>query len=256
MSQFGQELSPNDAPALPLWIDGHAYLLMAEQFHTVINAQGQALRRVPLYGDDAVAIAAGSTEQALGGWRGMTGEQREDCFRKLHELLARYSTHFGKLLAEETGFSQELAAAELEQALAGISGRANSWSATGGVAAVASDSLAPLAAPLTWAVEALAAGWGVVLKPSTKAPSALFALAELCSRAGFPAGLVNCVHGDEQVMRALCSRRPVAALAFVGGPELSRRIASLAGEGGVPCVAGSPDEALQEQWRHLLGSAA
>ena len=27
MSDFGTELSPNDAPALPMWIDGRAYLL-------------------------------------------------------------------------------------------------------------------------------------------------------------------------------------------------------------------------------------
>lgn len=253
MSQFGQELSPNDAPALPLWIDGHAYLLMAEQFQSVLNARGQVVRRVPLYGDDAVAIAAQSTARALDLWRVMTLAQRENCFQQLHELLGRYRGHFCKLLAEEAGFSHELAEAELNQVLAAIAGRLTELHDTSGVAAVASDSLAPLAAPLTCTVDALAAGWGVVLKPSAKAPSALFMIAELCSRAGFPAGLVNCVHGDEAAMRALCSRPPIAALAFAGGAEITRRIAALAQEGRMPCVAGSPDRELQRQWRTLLG---
>lgn len=256
MSQFGQELSPNEAPALPLWIDGHAYLLMAEQFQSVLNAKGQVVRRVPLYGDDAVAIAAQSTSRALELWRAMTSEQRAGCFQQLQELLARYRGHFGKLMEEEAALSHELADAELNQALAAISGRSTECLGTGGVAAVASDSLAPLAAPLACLVDALAAGWGVVLKPSAKAPSALFMIAELCSRAGFPAGLVNCVHGDEAAIRALCTRRPIAALAFAGGAEIAQRIAALASAGGIPCVAGSPGAALHQQWRTVLGERA
>jgi malonate-semialdehyde dehydrogenase (acetylating)/methylmalonate-semialdehyde dehydrogenase len=81
-------------------------------------------------------------------------------------------------------------------------------------------------------------------------------IAELCSRAGFPAGLVNCVHGDEAAMRALCRRPPIVALAFAGGADISRRVAALANDGGLPCVAGSPDRELQRQWRTLLGYGA
>ena len=252
MSQFGQELSPNDAPALPLWIDGHAYLLMAEQFHSVVNGKGQAVRRVPLYGDDAVAIAVASTVKALDRWRVMGVDQRENCFCRLHELLGCFRAHLSKLLVEEAGFSPELAEGELEQTLAGIASRRSELHDNAQVAAMASDAQAPLAAPMISAVDALAAGWGVILKPSTKAPSALFAMAELFTRAGFPSGLINCVHGDEQVMRALCSCSSIAALAFAGGAEISRRVAEMAEEGGVPCVTGSPDAAWQGRWHHLL----
>lgn len=256
MSQFGQELSPNDAPALPLWIDGRAMLMMAPQFHTVINAQGQAVRRVPLYGAEAVAIAAESTGKAAAAWAALAPAQRGACFQSLHELLTRYREHFARLLVDEAGLSPELAAAELDQALAAIV--ANNKCPAGpqtrtGIAAVASDALSPLAAPLACAVEALAAGWGVILKPSTKAPSALFASAELFSRAGFPAGLVNCVHGDEAVMRALCAEPSISALAFAGGAEISQRIAAIAAENQKPCAVGA---ALQSPWSALLGAAA
>ena len=256
MSQFGQELSPNDAPALPLWIDGHAYLLMAEQFHTVVNGKGDALRRVPLYGDDAVAIAASSTEKAVLTWGQMPENDRAQCFVALHELLGRFRGHLGKLLEEEAGMSHELAEIELAQSLAAIAGRSPALSSEARVAAVSSDALAPLAAPLTCVVDALAAGWGVVLKPSTKAPSALFALAEVFSRAGFPAGLINCVHGDEEAMRALCASPKVSLLAFVGADKIAQRIASMAGEHNKPCVVGVPDAALQDAWRKALGAGS
>ena len=256
MSQFGQELSPNDAPALPLWIDGHAYLMMAEQFLTVINAKGEAVRRVPLYGEAAVVAAADSTEQAVRVWQVMSPEAQAECFKSLHDLLARFRGHLCGLLADEAGFSHELAEQELARALAAIAGRINSVHASASIAAVASDALAPLAAPLTCAVDALAAGWGVLLKPSTKAPSALFAMAEIFSRAGFPAGLINCVHGDEQVIRALCANKKVKALAFAGGADLSQKMAAMAGQHEMPCISGAPDGALQSQWRALLGYTA
>lgn len=255
MSQFGQELSLNDdAPALPLWIDGRAFLMMAEQFHSVVNAKGQAVRRVPLYGAEAVTIAGQSTTKAVAAWAALSAAEREACFQSLHELLTRFRAHFERLLVDEAGLSQDLAVAEVEQALAAIANRlAGTPARPGGIAAVASDSLAPLATPLACAIDALAAGWGVILKPSTKAPSALFACAELFSRAGFPAGLVNCVHGDEAVMRALCADAAITALAFAGGPELSQRIAALAAETGKPCATG---QSLPSAWSALLGYAA
>ena len=256
MSQFGQELSPNDAPALPLWIDGHAYLMMAEQFQTVINAKGEAVRRVPLYGEAAVAVAADSTEKAVQVWQAMTPEQRGECFKCLHDLLARFRGHLCGLLVDEAGFSHELAEQELTRALAAIAGRVNAVHASASIAAVASDALAPMAAPLMCAVDALAAGWGVLLKPSSKAPSALFAMAEIFSRAGFPAGLINCVHGDEQIIRALCVNTKVKALAFAGGADLSQKISSMGGQHEMPCISGAPDSALQSQWRALLGYTA
>ena len=40
MSKFGPEVSPNGAPALPLWIGGRAYLTVVEAFFDVRRADG------------------------------------------------------------------------------------------------------------------------------------------------------------------------------------------------------------------------
>lgn len=267
----GQELSPDDAPALPLWVDGHAYLLMAERFHDVVDGAGKVLRRVPLYGDDAVDIAVPSSERAVPAWRTADALQREDNFRKLHELLTRYRGHLARLISEESGFSNEQAEAELEQALASVGEMAGSCPTAsntepanagspghsaghaGGVAAVLGDAQAPLAGPLMCALEALAAGWGVVLKPGPVSPSPLFATAELFTRAGFPKGIVNCVHGDEAAVRALCSHPGVSALSFCGAPALAGRVAAIAQETGRRHAVGGPGEKLRSDWRRCLG---
>lgn len=257
MSQFGQELTPNDAPALPLWIDGHAYLMMADGFLPVIDAKGKTVRKVPLYGEEAVRIAATSAADARAAWQTMPGEARERCFRELHELLARYRGHLCKLLEDEAGLTHQAAEDELEQALVALAGRLSECHAGSGVAAVAADQQAVLAGPLACAAEALAAGWAVVLKTSPKAPSALFALAELFTRAGFPAGLVNCVHGDEAAMRALAGSAQIGALAFAGSAALAERVGQLAVAANKPYAggvyAGPSGKALIAAWRPLLG---
>jgi succinate-semialdehyde dehydrogenase / glutarate-semialdehyde dehydrogenase len=255
----GAELSPDDAPALPLWVDGHAYLLMADRFHDVVDVAGRVLRRVPLYGEDAVAIAAPAAQRAIAGWRATDVLEREVCFRQLDELLARYRGHLARLIAEESGMDHERADAELKDALATIAGviagphERLDPTGRGDVAAVLGDAGSPLAGPLACAVDALAAGWGVVLKPSPRAPSALFACAELFSRAGFPKGIVNCIHGDEDAVKALVAHEDVAALAFVGDGALASRIGVIADAADCTFVAGENRGALESAWRRCLG---
>ena len=54
---------------------------------------------------------------------------------------------------------------------------------------------------------------------------ALFACAELFSRAGFPKGIVNCIHGDEDAVKALAAHPDIVAMAFVGDEPLAVRLA-------------------------------
>lgn len=256
MSKFGHELSPNDAPALPLWVDGHAYLLMADGFQPVLDGEGRTVRKVPLYGDEAVRIAATSAADARAAWLDLPATGRAACLAELAALLARYRAHLEKLLGEEAGLDGAAAQAELDAALVALAGSAPAPEVAarpGGVAAVAGDADAPLAGALACVVAALAAGWAVVVKTSPKAPSALFATCELFSRAGFPAGLVNCIHGDEAAMRALATSRQIGALAFVGSAPRAARVGALAGD--TPYVGGLPDAALFERWHLCLRGA-
>lgn len=63
---------------------------------------------------------------------------------------------------------------------------------------------------------AIAAGNGVVAKPSPKAPLAAQMVADLALEAGFPAGLFQVVHGGAEQAIAL-ARAPIDLLSFTGG---------------------------------------
>ncbi len=70
----------------------------------------------------------------------------------------------------------------------------------------------------TWKLApALAAGCTAVLKPAEWSPLSASLLAEICSSAGLPPGVLNVVHGlGESAGRALTEHPAIRAIAFVG----------------------------------------
>ncbi|MDQ3206069.1 MAG: aldehyde dehydrogenase [Pseudomonadota bacterium] len=82
----------------------------------------------------------------------------------------------------------------------------------------------------TWKIApALAAGNTVVAKPSEVTPVTATLLAELASEIGFPAGVLNVVHGlGAEVGEPLVTHPGVRAVSFTGSTAVGRRIAGLA----------------------------
>ena len=72
-----------------------------------------------------------------------------------------------------------------------------------GVIGIVGDSKAPLLGALQIAVPTLLAGSVVVIKPNPETPSAIFALAELTGRCGFPGGVFSILHGGEAAVEGL-----------------------------------------------------
>lgn len=80
---------------------------------------------------------------------------------------------------------------------------------------------------------AIAAGNAVVLKPSPFAPLAVALLAEIAA-AELPAGVVNSVHGEAEVVRALVDDRRVRKISFTGGGATARHIMRQAADSLLP----------------------
>ncbi|HRF11353.1 MAG: Succinate-semialdehyde dehydrogenase [NADP(+)] GabD [Candidatus Accumulibacter phosphatis] len=225
--------------AIPLWINGHAYLTMAPAFFDVRDpCTGQIRRRTPLCGTDQALTAVASANAALPAWAALTVAARAALLAALAKALAGYAEHFAGLISEETGRDAASASTEVEQALHVLQAAAAGSPATGGsgVVAVVSDDRAPLLGPLQRAVPALLAGATVVVKPSPKAPSAAFALAELTARSAFPGGVFNILHGDLAAIEGLCSAAEVGLLLFAGDPALGSKVAAIATRHGKPFV--------------------
>lgn len=221
--------------AIPLWLNGHPYLTMAPAFFDVRDPRsGEVKRRTPLCSASQAQAAVESATDAVPGWAALTSAARANLLAALADALASYAGHFANLIAEETGMDAAAAAADVDAALRLLRAASHDTATTraNSVVAVVSDERAPLLGPLRHAVPALLAGATVVLKPSPKAPSACFALAELTARSGFPDGVFNILHGDLAAIEGLCSADAVNQLCFAGDPALGRKVAAIASHNG------------------------
>ena len=84
----------------------------------------------------------------------------------------------------------------------------------------------PIAIPAWKVAPALAYGNCVVLKPADLVPGCAWALAEIISRSGIPAGVFNLVMGRGSVIGdALVNHAGIQAISFTGSVGVGRRIA-------------------------------
>jgi betaine-aldehyde dehydrogenase len=84
---------------------------------------------------------------------------------------------------------------------------------------------------------ALAAGNGVVLKPSSYTPTSGIELGRIALDAGVPSGVFNVVPGaGGKIGDALVTHPLVRMVSFTGGTEVGRRISELAGKKIIPAV--------------------
>jgi aldehyde dehydrogenase (NAD+) len=84
----------------------------------------------------------------------------------------------------------------------------------------------PIAIPAWKIAPALAFGNCVVFKPAELVPGSAWALSEIISRSGIPAGVFNLVMGQGRVIGdAMVNHRGVAAISFTGSVAVGRNIA-------------------------------
>lgn len=105
-----------------------------------------------------------------------------------------------------------------------------------GVVAAISPWNIPFAIPFAQAATAVAAGNGVVLKPSELTPLTAEWVRRVLEEAGAPAGLVQVVHGEAPVGEALVAEPGIAKVFFTGSVAVGRRVAAAAGARGCPVV--------------------
>lgn len=219
-------LAPEGPSALPLWLNGHAFLTVSDRFYDICSpSTGQALRRLPACGPDEVSLAIHAAQHSASVWLETPPEKRLHVLQTTAELLEKYAAHLSKLLIEETGISAEQAAQELLSAASALKRPATSPSQ--GIQVITYDATAPFAGPAAHIAAALAAGLCVIVKTSIKAPGTLFALAELLTRSELPAGVIGILHGEEETLTALAAAQELNAFVFVGSSALHSKIAEI-----------------------------
>ena len=200
------------------------------------------------YADAAQAAEAiAAAKAAFPGWRAASPQLRADALDRIgSELLAR-KDELGRLLSREEGKTLPEGVGEVTRAgqifkwFAGeavrMSGEVVDSIRPGigieitreplGVVGLITPWNFPIAIPAWKVAPALAYGNCVVLKPADLVPGSAWALAEIISRAGLPAGVFNLVMGRGSVVgEALVTSPDVAAISFTGSVETGRRIAA------------------------------
>ncbi|MFQ6720254.1 aldehyde dehydrogenase family protein, partial [Bordetella pertussis] len=182
-------------------------------------------------------------------WARSTGQRRADVLDAVGtELLAR-KEELGRLLSREEGKTLPEGVSEVTRAghifkfFAGealrIQGEKLPMTRPGievdvtrepvGVVGIIAPWNFPIAIPAWKIAPALAYGNTVVFKPADLVPGSAWALAEILSRAGLPAGVFNLVMGRGSVVgQAILDDRRVNAISFTGSVATGRRVAEAA----------------------------
>jgi succinate-semialdehyde dehydrogenase/glutarate-semialdehyde dehydrogenase len=105
-----------------------------------------------------------------------------------------------------------------------------------GVVAVISPWNLPFAIPFGAVATAIAAGNGVVLKPSEHTPLVAEWIPRVLEEAGAPAGLVQLAPSDRDTGEALVAEDGISKVFFTGSVAVGRRVAAAAGARGCPVV--------------------
>lgn len=188
-------------PAIPLWIDGHAWFSVFEDFIDIREADGTVNYRVPKCGIDEVGRAIASALDLQPTW-GEEVMQRESLVSSLGALLDQFAGDFARLIARETGKDVDVAREEVASAVAVLC-QASCAGGGGAVQTICANAVNPLLSAVEGLVRAWTAGDTAVVLSDARAPSVLFALAELSARAEFPPGAFCLLHGDGSTQLAL-----------------------------------------------------
>lgn len=104
----------------------------------------------------------------------------------------------------------------------------------------------PSMVPLWMIPMALVCGNGFILKPSEKDPSSANLIHDMLTEAGLPAGVLNVVHGDKQVVDAILDHPGIAAVSFVGSTPIAEYVYQRG------CVSGKRVQALGGAKNHMI----
>ena len=84
---------------------------------------------------------------------------------------------------------------------------------------------------------AIALGNCLIMKPSEKVPLSCGKIAELLKEAGLPDGVFNIVHGDVDIVNAICDHPGIEAVSFVGSTKVAKIVYQRATQNLKRCLA-------------------
>jgi len=255
------------APRIRMLIDGQFVESATSHWQDVINPATQdVLAQVPFATTGEVDAAVAAAKEAFKTWRKTPIGTRARIFLKYQQLIRENMSELAHILTAEQGKTLpdaegdvfrglelvEHAAAignlQLGELANNVANGVDTYSIMQplGVCAGITPFNFPAMIPLWMFPMAIATGNTFILKPSEQDPMVTMRLVELALEAGIPKGVLNVVHGGEEVVNAICDHPDIKAVSFVGSTRVGTHVynrASLAGK-RVQCMMGAKNHAV------------
>lgn len=202
---------------------------------------GNKLSEVPMSTAADLNEAVRHAKIAFISWSKIPIKERVQVFFRYKYLLEKHLQELAQLCSEENGKTIGEAIAEIEKCIEltefacslpqlvtgeilevsrGVECRAEHVP-LGVVASIVPFNF-PAMVP-NWTIpNSIALGNCMILKPSEKVPLCSGKIAELLKEAGLPDGVFNIVHGDEEIVQAICDHPDIQAVSFVGSTKVAK----------------------------------
>lgn len=267
------------------FIDGKWARSAAGEYLDVVNpATAQAIAKVPLSPGAEVDAAVQKAADAFVDWRQTPAGERIQYLFKLKGLLEENREALARIVTNECGKTFNESLGELQRGIENVEvacgipilmqGTNNEDIARGidehmirqplGVVAAITPFNFPAMIPLWFLPYAVATGNCFILKPSEKVPMSSQKLFELIEAAGFPAGVLQLVHGGKETVDALLDHPGIRAISFVGSTAVAKYVYGRAAANGkrAQCQGGAknpvvimPDSDLEMTTKIMADSA-
>ncbi len=228
--------------AIQNYINGHFVAPSTDKKMDVLSPiDGNLLSTVPLSSSTDLNTAVVAAKKAFLAWSKTPIKERVQVFFKYKALLERDLDELAKLCSEENGKTYGESVAEIEKCIE-LTEFATSLPqlVTGEILEVSKGvecrtehvplgvvaSIVPFNFPSmvpNWTLpNAIALGNCMIMKPSEKVPLSCGRLALLLKEAGLPDGVFNVVHGDVEIVNAICDHPDIQAVSFVGSTKVAK----------------------------------
>ncbi len=244
---------------------------------------GTVRGQVALASKSELRAAVENAKAAQPAWAATNPQRRVRVLMKFLELVAREYDALAELLAREHGKTIADAKGDIQRGLEVVEvcigaphmmkGEFTDGAGPGidvysmrqalGVVAGITPFNFPAMIPLWKIAPAIACGNAFILKPSERDPGVPMRIAELFIEAGLPAGILNVVNGDKEVVDAILDDPDIKAIGFVGSTPIAQYIYSRGCAAGkrVQCFGGAknhmiimPDADMDQTVDALIGA--
>lgn len=231
-------------PAIQNYINGQFAPATSERVLNVISpVDGTLLSTVPMSGSKDLDAAVQAARNAFPAWSKTPIKERVQIFFRYKYLLEQHLEELARLCSEENGKTYGESVAEIEKCIE-LTEFATSLPqlVTGEILEVSKGvecrtehvplgvvaSIVPFNFPAmvpNWTIpNAIALGNCMIIKPSEKVPMSCGRLAQLLEQAGLPKGVFNVVHGDVEIVEAICDHPHIEAVSFVGSTKVAKLV--------------------------------